>query len=70
MLTLKIGRFPGRINEYVVENGITVADALRMAEIEVDSESDVKFNTNRVTTSDTIDENGTLVVTKRIKGNR
>lgn len=70
MLTLKIGRFPGRINEYAVENGITVADALRMAEIEVDSESDVKFNTNRVTTSDTIDENGTLIVTKRIKGNR
>ena len=70
MLTLKIGRFPGRIESYVCEDGITVADALKMAEIEVNNESEIKFNSAVATLDETINEDGTLIVTKRIKGNR
>ena len=69
MITLKIGMFPGRLNEYAMESGVTVREALDMADIELNSESDVKLDGESVSLGDTINRDGTLVVTKRIKGN-
>ena len=69
MLTVKIGVFPGSINEFVMEDGITVADALKMANINVGAEQEVKADGEVIDINDEV-PSGTkmLLVTKRIKG--
>lgn len=70
MMTVKIGMFPGRINEYAIENGTTVAEALELAGIEVTSEQEIKFDGRSMSGNDVLTKDGTLIVTKRIKGNK
>lgn len=70
MNTIKIGTFPGRLNDYALENGTTVKDALDMANIEVSEEQEIKLDGRTVNTNDVIDGGSTLLVTKRIKGNK
>ena len=69
MMTLKIGVFPGRVEEFAVEDGTTVDRALDMAGIEVGAEQEVKADGNVVNIEGEIPA-GTkmLLVTKRIKG--
>ena len=69
MMTLKIGVFPGRVEEFAVEDGTTVNEALSMADIEVGDEQEVKADGN-VVDFDAVIPSGTkmLLVTKRIKG--
>ena len=69
MLTVKIGMFPGSINEYALEDGITVTEALKMANITVGAEQEVKAD-GEVISTDCAVPAGTkmLLVTKRIKG--
>ena len=69
MMTLKIGVFPGRVEEFVVEDGTTVNEALSMADIEVGAEQEVKADGNVVDLGQAV-PSGTkmLLVTKRIKG--
>ena len=69
MMTLKIGVFPGRVEEFAVEDGTTVGRALDMAGIEVGAEQEVKADGNVVNIEGEI-PSGTkmLLVTKRIKG--
>lgn len=69
MLTIKIGVFPGSINEFVMEEGTTVADALKMANITVGAEQEVKADGEVISTDEKVPV-GTkmLLVTKRIKG--
>ena len=68
-MTLKIGVFPGRVEEFAVEDGTTVNEALSMADIEVGAEQEVKANGNVVDLGQAV-PSGTkmLLVTKRIKG--
>lgn len=69
MLTLKIGVFPGRVEEFVVENGTTVAKALEMAGISVGAEQEVKVDGTVMSYDEVIPSNASMVlVTKRIKG--
>lgn len=71
MMTLKIGVFPGRVDEFAVEDGTTVNEALSMADIEVGAEQEVKADGNVVDLGQAV-PSGTkmLLVTKRIKGAR
>lgn len=68
MTTLKIGKFPGRLNEFAVEEGTTVAQALELAGIAVEAEQEIKLDDEVVSTSDKVDGGAILIVTKRIKG--
>ena len=38
MLKIKVGVFPGKVEEFVVENGTTVREALELAGISVGAE--------------------------------
>lgn len=69
MMTLKIGVFPGRVDEFAVEDGTAVEEALNMADIEVGAEQEVKADGTVVDLGQVI-PSGTkmLLVTKRIKG--
>lgn len=69
MLKIKVGVFPGRVEEFVVENGTTVAEALSMANIALGSEQEVKVDGTATSLDATIPETASMVlVTKRIKG--
>ena len=69
MLKIKVGVFPGRVEEFVAENGATVAEVLSMANIALGSEQEVKIDGVATSLDDTIPETASMVlVTKRIKG--
>ena len=70
MKMLKIGSFPGRLNDYAIEAGTTVKQALEMAGISVTDEQEIKLDDRTVTPSDAVDNGNMLIVTKRIKGNK
>ena len=69
MTTLKIGMFPGELKEFAIETGTTVADALKMANITIGAEQEIKLDGEVVSGSDFITEDSRLLlVTKRLKG--
>ena len=68
MLTLKIGMFPGVLNEYVIESGTTVRKALEMANITVGKEQEVKLDGEAIEMDSPITSGNMLLVAKRIKG--
>jgi putative ubiquitin-RnfH superfamily antitoxin RatB of RatAB toxin-antitoxin module len=69
-MTIKVGTFPGRLNEYAVAEGTTVKEALALAGIEVGEEQEIKLDGSVVGADDVItNNNAILLVTKRIKGN-
>lgn len=70
MNTIKVGRFPGRINEFVVETGTTVEQALQLAEIELGTDGEVKVNGIEYTPCSLVKDGDVVLVTKKIKGNR
>lgn len=67
MKNLKIGMFPGRVEDYVVEDGTTVGEALRMAGIEPTTEQEIKLDGRVVELTNSANGN-LLLVAKRIKG--
>lgn len=69
MITMKIGTFPGRLEEYTLENGTTVRDALEIAGITVSDEQEVKMDGTPVSL-DEVASGNMLLVTKRLKGAR
>lgn len=68
MIYVKVGVFPGRLEEVALEDGATVKDALRAAgkdatgyEVRVNSESaDLSFE---------LEDDDRVLLTKQIKGN-
>ena len=69
MMTLKIGVFPGRVEEFAVEDGTTVNEALSMADIEGGAEQEVKIDGVATDYNSEIPSTPSMVlVTKRIKG--
>lgn len=70
MKTIKIGRFPGRISNYAVEDSTTVNQALGLAGIDVMPEQETKMNGEAVNGDELVENNSTIVVAKRIKGNK
>lgn len=68
MNTMKIGTFPGKLNEFVLEDGTTVREALQLAGLELGAEQDIKLDGNVASIDDVIDGSSMLLLTKRIKG--
>ena len=69
MLKIKVGVFPGKVDEFVVENGTTVKEALELAGISVSDEQEVKVDGVATDYNAEIPSTASMVlVTKRIKG--
>ena len=69
MLKIKVGVFPGKVDEFVVENGTTVREALELAGISVSAEQEVKVDGVATDYNAEIPSTASMVlVTKRIKG--
>lgn len=68
MLSIKLGTMPGKIDEYAVERGTKVGNALEVAGLNSEGYQ-IKVN-GRESTEDTILDDGDLVLlVKQIKGN-
>lgn len=69
-LVVKIGQIPGAINEYALESGATVAQALELAGLSATG-FDVRLDGTSVTDMATVIPSGTkiIVLAKMIKGN-
>lgn len=68
MTQVKVGRFPGRLEDFVVEDGSTVGEVLALANLTVDAETEIKMDGEVVTVTDRIDENTELIVlSKKLK---
>ena len=67
--TLRIGQLPGRINEFAVEAGTTLEQALTIAEINADG-FEVKVDGVKVTDFNTdVSGAGLVLLSKMVKGN-
>ena len=68
--TLRVGMMPGRINEYAVEVGTTIADVLALAELDATG-YDVKVDGEKVDPSTATVTEGTslILLAKQVKGN-
>lgn len=69
MTTIQIGRFPGKLENYILDENTTINDALNAADIRIGDEQEVKLDGEVVNLNDAIGDGKLLVVTKRIKGN-
>lgn len=68
-VTVKVGVFPGKVTEFAVEVGSTVADALALAGLEQSTEQDIKVNDEVVSATFRIQpDTEVIVLAKRIKG--
>ena len=67
---VRIGVMPGRISEYAVEEGATVADAIAMAGLSTDG-YEVKVDGSKVDpqTTKVTDSTGLILLAKQVKGN-
>ena len=69
MIKIKEGVFPGKVDEFVVENGTTVREALEQAGISEGDEQEVKVDGVATDYNTEIPSTASMVlVTKRIKG--
>ena len=69
MLKIKVGVFPGKVDEFVVEDGTTVRETLDLAGISVSAEQEVKVDGVATDYNSEIPSGASMVlVTKRIKG--
>lgn len=65
----KIGKMPGRMNDYALEPGSTLQDALDLAELNAES-FEVKVDGNSITDFSTVVDNANVIMlTKKVKGN-
>jgi sulfur carrier protein ThiS len=67
MITVQIGRVPGSIQRAALENGATVADAVRATSIDVSGYSP-RVNGDVASNSTVLSEGDEVIFTKEIKG--
>lgn len=68
-IELKIGVMPGQINTFATNAGGTVADALELAGLSADGYT-IRYNGTDVSASTVVEESGTILLVKQIKGNK
>ena len=68
MKTVKCGTVPGVLREFQVEDDATIEDVLELAEIDLGNRT-VMMNGANVDTDDEVEQNATITVTQKIKGN-
>lgn len=65
---VKIGMMPGRINEYAIQPGTTVDEALNLADLDPDG-YDVKGDGQIIDLNDDASKFKKILLTKQVKGN-
>lgn len=68
MLNVKIGTMPGRINEYALEDGAKVKEALEVAGL-TSNGYQIKVNGNEATEDTQLSNDDLVLLVKQIKGN-
>lgn len=69
VVMVKVGKMPGTIQEVAVEKGTSVADVFELAGVTVEEGFEVRYNGNTVDMEEVVEEEGTLLLTKKVKGN-
>lgn len=69
MVLVKVARLGGEVQEFALEDGSTVQDALDRADIEVNGDS-IEVNNVRVTETQEIEDGDVIAVIPNIKGGR
>ena len=67
MKTLRVGKFPGRIDEVMVEDNATVAEVLEVAELDAGG-YEIQLDGNVVQQDKAIGEGKLLILAKQVKG--
>jgi hypothetical protein len=70
MITVKVIRVPGRVQEVGLGDGATVADALAAASETVGSGEKITVNGSDATQSTTLRDGAKIVIAKGAKGNK
>lgn len=68
-ITVDVTKVPGAMKTITLDEARTVADALEVAGITLDSGYEVRVDGEAVSTDYTLEDGATVVVTKMIKGN-
>ena len=68
MLNVRIGTMPGRINEFALENGATVKEALEIADLAIEGYQ-IKVNGEQVDEGKILSDGDLVLLVKQIKGN-
>lgn len=68
-INVQVAKMPGAMKTLVLEQGSTVADALRVAEIEVSAGYEVRVDNDKAEMDTVLNNNAVVIVTKMIKGN-
>lgn len=68
-INVQVAKMPGAMKTIVLEQGSTVADALRIAEIEVAAGYEVRVDNDKAEMTTVLNNNAVVIVTKMIKGN-
>ena len=68
MLNVRIGTMPGRINEFALENGATVKEALEIADLATEGYQ-IKVNGEQVDEGKILSDGDLVLLVKQIKGN-
>lgn len=68
-LTVKVTKVPGAMQTITLEEGATVADALRIANITAESGYEIRVDNEVASIDQTLDDGAVVIVTKMIKGN-
>lgn len=69
MITVKIGKLPGRVSEYTLDEGSTIGQALLLAEIEQAIGEEIRLNGVMVTPSKSLGDGDVIHLVKQVKGN-
>lgn len=68
MLNVRIGTMPGRINEFALENGATVKEALEIADLTAEGYQ-IKVNGEQADEEKVLSDGDLVLLVKQIKGN-
>jgi len=68
-IEVKVGKVPGRITTVVLDEGTTVAEALRQADIALTDGETLSVNGSPAGVDGVLRSNATVLVTRKIKGN-
>jgi len=68
IITVKVGKLPGRINEIALNGDRTVSAALEAAELSPEGH-EIRVNTSTGRIDSTLRDGDTVLLVKKIKGN-
>ncbi len=67
-INVKVGKLPGKIEEYALNGNRTVADALEVAELSAEG-FEIRVNAEKSEEDRELEDGDTVLLAKKIKGN-